>query len=92
MSLSLNVLNHLGLNLYSNSAAVIAEVVANSWDADAELVTIAVDRVQKRITITDDGHGMTQDEANKKYLTVGYQRRLSKDAAYSPKLHRPALP
>ena len=36
MRLSLNVLDHLGLNLYSNIPAVISEVVANSWDADAE--------------------------------------------------------
>ena len=35
MSISLNVLNHLGLNLYSNTPAVIAEVIANAWDADA---------------------------------------------------------
>lgn len=30
MTLSLNVLNHLGLNLYSNVPTVLAEVVANS--------------------------------------------------------------
>ena len=36
MSLSLNVLNHLGINLYSNiPAVVLSEIVANSWDADA---------------------------------------------------------
>ncbi len=35
MTLSLNVLNHLGLNLYSNAPAVLAEAVANGWDADA---------------------------------------------------------
>ena len=38
MSLSLNVLNHLGINLYSNVPAVLSEIVANSWDADAENV------------------------------------------------------
>ena len=42
MSLSLNVLNHLGINLYSNVPAVLSEIVANSWDADAENVTIAI--------------------------------------------------
>ncbi len=30
MSLSLNVLNHLGINLYSNVPAVLSEVVANA--------------------------------------------------------------
>ena len=38
MSLSLNVLNHLGINLYSNIPAVLSEIVANSWDADAQRV------------------------------------------------------
>lgn len=33
MSLSLNVLNHLGINLYSSIPAVLSEIVANSWDA-----------------------------------------------------------
>lgn len=32
MSLSLNVLNHLGINLYSNIPAVLSEIVANSWE------------------------------------------------------------
>ena len=36
MTISLNVLNHLGLNLYSNVPSVLSEVVANSYDADAE--------------------------------------------------------
>ena len=35
MTISLNVLNHMGLNLYSNTPSVLAEVIANSWDADA---------------------------------------------------------
>ena len=42
MSLSLNVLNHLGLNLYSNVPAVLSEAVANAWDADAEHVDVDI--------------------------------------------------
>ena len=38
MTLGLNVLKHLGFGLYSNVPAVLAEVVANSWDADAQHV------------------------------------------------------
>ena len=40
MTINLNVLNHLGINLYSNIPAVLSEVVANSWDADATNVDI----------------------------------------------------
>ncbi|MDE0396166.1 MAG: ATP-binding protein [Candidatus Poribacteria bacterium] len=73
MTINLNVLNHLGINLYSNIPAVLSEVVANSWDADAKNVDIEIGT--ERITITDDGHGMTYEDINDKYLKVGYERR-----------------
>ena len=38
LKIDLNVLNHLGLNLYSNVPAVLAELIANVWDADASTV------------------------------------------------------
>ena len=76
MRLSLNVLQHLGLNLYSNVPAVLSEVVANAWDADAGQVRIELDKAQGRIVIEDDGCGMTRDEIIDRFLLVGYQRRL----------------
>lgn len=42
MTVDLNVLDHLGINLYSNIAAVLTEAVANAWDADAENVEIGI--------------------------------------------------
>ena len=77
MTVSLNVLRHLGLGLYSNVAAVLSEVVANSWDADAEHVRISIDSDVGQVVIKDDGHGMTVEDANQKYLYVGYERRKS---------------
>lgn len=76
MRLSLNVLQHLGLNLYSNVPAVLSEVVANAWDADAGQVQVELDKAQGRIVIEDDGCGMTRDEVVDRFLLVGYQRRL----------------
>lgn len=73
LSLDLNVLNHLGLNLYSNAAAAISEAVANAWDADASLVAIEIS--DNEILISDDGVGMTLEEVNDKFLNVGYERR-----------------
>jgi len=75
MTLSLGVIDHLGLNLYSNIPAVMSELVANAWDADAKSVTIEIDTTRRVITITDDGHGMSESDVNKKFLTVGYRRR-----------------
>ena len=49
MTVDLNVLDHLGINLYSNIAAVLTEAVANAWDADAETVDIKIDSDGNRI-------------------------------------------
>jgi hypothetical protein len=89
MTMSLNVLNHLGIKLYSNVPSVLSEVVANAWDADAEKVDIVIDK--GKITIGDNGQGMTVDEANKKYLYVGYERRKEKGEDITPKHHRPVM-
>ena len=91
MTVGLNVLKHLGLGLYSNVPAVLAEAVANAWDADAEEVTIEIDQSAGRITITDDGHGMTVDDVNSRYLNIGYERRKAPGGATSPRLNRPVM-
>lgn len=75
MTVDLNVLDHLGINLYSNMAAVLTEAVANAWDADATAVNITIDPDSKWIKIEDDGIGMSIDDMNEKYLRVGYRRR-----------------
>lgn len=84
MSLSLNILNHLGINLYSNNPAVLSEVVANAWDADASNVRITLDAKSARIIVADDGAGMTLDEINSRFLHVGYQRRNDPATRTSP--------
>lgn len=75
MTVDLNILDHLGINLYSNIAAVLTEAVANAWDADAETVNITIDQHSRRIEIVDDGIGMSIEDMNNKYLLVGYKRR-----------------
>ena len=75
MNISLNVLNHLGLNLYSNTPAVLSEVIANSWDADATEVRVGFDRTNNIVTVRDNGFGMGLADINHKYLFVGYQKR-----------------
>lgn len=77
LDIDLNVLNHLGLNLYSNVPAVLAELIANAWDADASQVYVSVEEqdAEKKIVIRDDGCGMNDADMREKFLTVGYQRR-----------------
>lgn len=77
MTISLNALEHLGINLYSNIPAVLSEIVANAWDADAKTVTITIDRSAGTIAIEDDGSGMDRDGVIDRFLTVGFKRRDS---------------
>jgi hypothetical protein len=81
MTLSLNVLRHLGVSLYSSTPAVLSEVVANAWDADATEVIITLDQKAKRIVIRDNGIGMTAAQLNDQYLKVGYERRHAPNGA-----------
>lgn len=74
-SIDLNVLNHLGLGLYSSTPAVLTEIIANAYDADARKVSINLDTENGTITIVDDGHGMAAEDVREKFLKVGYARR-----------------
>ena len=84
ISIDLQVLNHLGLNLYSSMPAVLSEVVANAWDADAENVNISIDN--SKIVIFDDGSGMNLEDINERFLKVGYRKR--DELASTPKHKR----
>lgn len=74
MKISLNVIEHLGINLYSNLSAVLSEIVANSWDADATEVRMNIDGTNK-VEIIDNGFGMNEEDINQKFLCVGYKKR-----------------
>lgn len=51
------ILELLGPNLYTNIYYVLAELVANAYDADAHNVYIISNKDD--IRIEDDGHGMS---------------------------------
>lgn len=78
-----NVINHLGVGLYSSTPAALTELVANAWDADANEVRITVDPVARSIVIEDDGHGMSAADINNKFLKVGYSRRQQPKGSFS---------
>ena len=92
MTIGLSVLEHLGIGLYSNVPAVLSEVVANAWDADAENVCISINPNRREIVISDDGSGMTESDINEKYLKVGYKKRESEpNQGITPKFGRPPM-
>lgn len=87
MQVGLSVLGHLGINLYSNVAAVLTEAVANAWDADATRVDISLN--ENEIIIKDNGFGMTIDDMNSRYLYVGYSKRNKPELRLTPMGRKP---
>ncbi|MHB8618152.1 MAG: ATP-binding protein, partial [Chloroflexota bacterium] len=84
-------IDKLGVKLYDKVSAVVAELIANSYDADATQVRVDLplgtelaskgdlptQPIDKgyEIVVWDNGHGMTPDEARAHYLRVGRDRR-----------------
>jgi len=89
LEVDLNVLNHLGIGLYSSTPAVVTEIVANAWDADAEQVDIKIE--DGKIIVQDNGHGMGATELQNRFLKVGYARREQPGGNRSPKHDRPVM-
>ena len=74
------LLKHLGLQMYSGAVPAISELISNSYDAMARnvWVTIPTGRSIKStdgITVKDDGHGMNYDDCRFLYLDIGRNRR-----------------
>lgn len=68
-----HIIDHLGIKMYQKVVDVVAEFVANAWDADAKHVNIECSA--DKIVIGDDGVGMTFEECQTKFLVVGRDRR-----------------
>ena len=74
------ILELLGPNLYTNIYYVLAELIANAYDADAKNVYIISNKDD--IRIEDDGHGMSYENGDvAKFLNVaGVSRTSDKDS------------
>lgn len=83
------VIDHLGIKMYQKPVDVISEFVANSWDADAEMVNIEI--TDDSISIIDNEVGMTFDQCQDYYLTVGRDRRIDTGNVISLEKKRPVL-
>lgn len=95
MTVELSVIESLGINLYSNAAAVLSELVANAYDADANYIDISwvtsnEDGPSGTVIVQDDGCGMTADELNSRFLKAGYKKREN-EGTESPKWKRPFM-
>jgi len=90
MTISRTTVDKLGIKLYDKASAVVAELVANGYDGDAENVTVRIPLSRwlatksndgkvidqgLEINIEDDGHGVEARQVNDFYLTVGKNPR-----------------
>ncbi len=89
MTISRMTVDKFGVKLFDKVSAVIAELVANGYDADADEVTVeapmgvnlatlsrgVVSDSGYSITVSDTGHGMVPDVVNDFFLKVGGERR-----------------
>jgi hypothetical protein len=67
--------DHAG-KILTDSKIAIVELVANSWDAGADLVEITwPDDYGEEIVIKDNGTGMTYDEFINRWIELSYNRR-----------------
>jgi len=77
MTFDPNTIEHLGVRLYTTLPPVLAELIANAYDADADWVKITLlDKDDsKKIIVEDNGDGMSFDDVDNKFLHIGRNRR-----------------
>ncbi|EGQ7674510.1 TPA: ATP-binding protein [Vibrio parahaemolyticus] len=85
LKIDAHVIQQLGAELISGPDIALLELVKNSHDADASFCHIEINTnyVEKiggktykgKITIQDNGHGMSRDVINKSWLTVSYSEK-----------------
>lgn len=83
-------IKHMGFQMYSTMPAVITELVANCWDANATKVEIQIPETPisphgSEIVISDDGIGMSDRDIRERYLIVGRDRREQDGVDQTPK-------
>lgn len=84
-------IEHLGVKMYSHLPNAIAELVANSYDAEASRISIHIGEAGdgQFLRVVDNGHGMSRDDLGQKYLRIGRNRRESTSGDMSENGLRP---
>lgn len=88
------IIDQLGIQMYQSPVAAIAEIISNSWDADAEEVRVSLPEslsTDAVFVIKDNGNGMTFEDCQGRYLKAGYDTRGGNPIAKSPGKKRPLL-
>jgi signal transduction histidine kinase len=84
-SVDSRLLRELGDRLVGRPHIALAELIKNSYDADATVVEIEFTGTE--IVITDNGHGMTREDFVSRWMRIGSTHK--EDELVSPGLERP---
>jgi hypothetical protein len=80
--------------MYQSPVAAVAELISNTWDADAENVEIHLPQgtgTADELIVQDDGIGMTFEECQERFLNVGWCRRGTNPIERTTEKHRPVI-
>jgi signal transduction histidine kinase len=75
------VLGPLGAEQLQDPALAVLELIKNAWDADATRVAVSVDQraVPGKITVIDNGHGMSREEFEDRWLVIGASHKRGQE-------------
>jgi hypothetical protein len=83
------IVRHLGLQNYKGPVAALAELIANSWDADSSEVHVTIPlgkalKPEDEIVVKDKGCGMGWNDCDDKYLVIARNRRAVEGSDKTP--------
>lgn len=84
-------IEHLGVKMYSTLPPALAELISNAYDADASEVRIKFHEQNGTpisISVQDNGCGMSFNDIQNKFLSIGRDRREKDGDIPSPKYGR----
>ncbi|TWJ03297.1 histidine kinase/DNA gyrase B/HSP90-like ATPase [Mucilaginibacter frigoritolerans] len=84
------IINDLSSGIYSSPASCVKELINNSYDADATLVTIRVKPIEDSITIIDNGSGMNALDFDHNFAWISKSNKRN-DGDLSKQLQRPLI-
>lgn len=96
LKIDANVVRQLGAELISGPEIAVLELIKNSFDADADYCQVDIDpnyveiingkAYQGKISIKDNGSGMSRETINSSWLTISYSaKREAKSAGEKTK-------
>jgi len=80
------MLDHIGVSMYSKYPKAIGELVVNGYDADANYVVVDIRPNEDRIIIEDNGEGMNERDIREGYMFLGSGQKRA--VARTPIYHR----